>query len=50
MFQSVKRFFVKHFSALNDESNALNERQAIAGGVKGFLMGLFRFVIILGVC
>lgn len=50
MFQSVKRFFVKHFSALNDESTALNERQAIAGGVKGFLMGLFRFVIILGVC
>ena len=50
MFQSVKQFVSKHFSALNDETRALNERQAIANGLKGFLMGLFRFVIILGVC
>ena len=50
MFQTVKQFFSKHFSALNDEKTALNERQAIANGVKGFLMGLFRFAIILGVC
>lgn len=50
MFQSVKRFVSKHFSALNDETRVLNERQAIANGLKGFLMGLFRFVIILGVC
>ena len=50
MFQSVKQFVSKHFSALNDETRALNERQAIANGLKGFLMGLFRVVIILGVC
>lgn len=50
MFQSLKRFVTKHFSALNDEATALNERQAMANGVKGFLMGLFRFVIIIGVC
>ena len=50
MFQSVKQFFSKHFSALNNETTALNERQAIANGVKSFLMGLFRFAIILGVC
>lgn len=50
MFQSVKQFVSKHFSALNDEATAMNERQAIVSGGKGFLMGLFRFVIILGVC
>ena len=50
MFQTVKQFFSKHFSALSNEKTALNERQAIANGGKGFLLGLFRFVIILGVC
>lgn len=50
MFQTVKQFFSKHFSALSNEKTALNERQAIVNGGKDFLMGLFRFIIILGVC
>ena len=50
MFRFVKQFVSKHFSALNNEATALNERQAITNGIKSFLMGLFRFVIILGVC
>lgn len=50
MFQTFKQMLSKHFSALNNEATALNERQAIVNSVKGFLMGLFRFVIILGVC
>ena len=50
MFQTFKQMLSRHFSALNNEATALNERQAIVNSVKGFLMGLFRFVIILGVC
>ena len=50
MFSDVKRYFSKHFAALHNESTALNERLAIANGIKGFLMALFRFVIIIGVC
>ena len=50
MFQTVKQFFSRHFSALSNERTAQNERQAIANGGKAFLMGLFRFLIILGVC
>lgn len=50
MFTTVKSFFTKHFSALNDETTALNERQSITNGVKNFLMTLFRFTIIIGVC
>ena len=50
MFQAVKQYLGKHFAALNDEATAMNERQAIVNSVKGFLMGLFRFLIIVGVC
>lgn len=50
MFTTVKNLFVKHFAALNDETTALNERQSITNGVKNFLMTLFRFTIIIGVC
>ena len=50
MFQTVKQFFSRHFSALSNEKTAQNERQAIANSAKAFLMGLFRFIIILGVC
>lgn len=50
MFANVKQFFIKHFSALNDETTALNERQAITSGIKGFLLLLFRLTIIIGVC
>lgn len=50
MYTTVKSFFTKHFSALNDETTALNERQSITNGVKNFLMTLFRFTIIIGVC
>lgn len=50
MFTAVKQFFSKHFSALNNEATALNERQAISNGIKGFLMMLFRLTIIIGVC
>ena len=50
MFQAVKQYLGKHFAALSDEKTAMNERQAIVNSVKGFLMGLFRFLIIVGVC
>ena len=50
MLAAIKQFFSKHLSALNDEATALNERQAIYSGIKGFLLGVFRFTIILGVC
>ncbi len=50
MFQSVNRFLKKHFSALSDESTAQNERQSITNSLKGLLMGVFRFLIIIGVC
>ena len=50
MCATVKQFFIKHFSALNDETTALNERQAITSGIKGFLLLLFRLTIIIGVC
>lgn len=50
MLATVKQFFIKHFSALNDETTALNERQAITSGIKGFLLLLFRLTIIIGVC
>lgn len=50
MFTAIKQFFSKHFSALNNEATALNERQAISNGIKGFLMMLFRLTIIIGVC
>ncbi len=50
MFTAVKQFFSKHFSALNNEATALNERQTISNGIKGFLMMLFRLTIIIGVC
>ncbi len=50
MFQSVNRSLKKHFSALSDASTAQNERQSIANSVKGLLMGVFRFLIIIGVC
>lgn len=50
MFTAVKQFFSRHFSALNNEATALNERQAITGGIKNFFMTLFRLTIIIGVC
>lgn len=50
MFTAVAQFIKKHFSALNDETTALNERQAITGGIRNFLMTLFRLTIIIGVC
>ncbi len=50
MFTTVRNYFSKHFAALNDETTALNERQSITNGVKNFLMTLFRFTIIIGVC
>ena len=49
MIQAIKRFFAKHFDALNNEATAMNERQALANSVKAFLLGLFRFIIIVGV-
>lgn len=50
MIQAIKRFLSKHLEALNNEATALNERQALANSIKEFLMNLFRFVIIVGVC
>jgi len=50
MIAFIKRFLKKHLSALSDESTAMNERQSLANSFKEFLMGLFRFVIILGIC
>lgn len=49
MIQFIKRFLAKHLDALSDETTAMNERQALTNSLKEFLMGLFRFVIIVGV-
>lgn len=50
MIQAIKRFLAKHLDALNNEATAMNERQALVKSLKEFLMGLFRFIIIAGVC
>lgn len=50
MIQFVKNFLCKHLAAMNDEATAMNERQALLKSLKDFLMGLFRFVIIIGIC
>lgn len=50
MIQAVKRFLSKHLDALRNDATAQNERQILVNSMKDFLMGLFRFVIIVGVC
>lgn len=50
MIQKLKAFIRKHTEAMNDEATALNEKQAIASSVKGFLMSVFQAVIIIGIC
>lgn len=50
MIQVIKRFLAKHLDALSNEATAMNERQALVNSLKEFLMGLFRFIIIVGVC
>lgn len=49
MIQFIKNFLTKHLGGLNNEATAMNERQALVNSLKEFLMGLFRFVIIVGV-
>lgn len=50
MIQMIKGFLAKHLDALSNEATAMNERQALVNSLKEFLMGLFRFIIIVGVC
>ena len=50
MISFIKRFLKKHLSALSDDSTAMNEQQSLVNSFKEFLMGLFRFTIILGIC
>lgn len=50
MFAAIKRFIEKHTAALRNEDTALNEKQALAASAKEFLMGIFRAVIIVGIC
>ncbi len=50
MLQKLKALIAKHTEALNNEETRDNEKQALKKTVSGFLMGTFRFVIILGIC
>lgn len=50
MFTAIKRVVAKHTASLNNEATALNEKQALAASLKDVLMGLFRAVIIIGIC
>lgn len=50
MIQAVKRFLEKHLDALRNDATAQNEQQILVNSIKEFLMGMFRFVIIAGVC
>ena len=50
MLDTVKGFFHKHLAALQDETTSLNERYIITKGIKHFLSGLFRALVIIGIC
>lgn len=50
MLAKIKRLGRKFTGALHDDATAWNEKQALAAGAKGLLMGLFRAIILLGIC
>lgn len=50
MLQKLKALFRSQTGAMRDEATAMNERQIVVNSLKDFLMSLFRFVIIAGVC
>lgn len=50
MLAKIKQLGRKFTGALNDDATAWNEKQALAAGAKGLLMGLFRAIILVGIC
>lgn len=50
MFRFFKQLWNKHMAALQDESTALNEKQALTNGVKNLLLNVVQFIIIVGIC
>lgn len=50
MIQKIKAFWAKQTAAWQDERTRENEKQALANSVTGFLTGVFRTVIIIGIC
>ena len=50
MIQALKRFVAKHTAAWQNEATRENEKQALTNSIKEFLMGIFRMVIIIGIC
>ena len=50
MKEKLKAFWEKHTAAWRDETTRENEKQALTNSVTGFLSGIFRAVIIIGIC
>ena len=50
MANKLVSFVRYHLSSLQDDATGLNERYAIKNGIKGFLVGTFRLIIIVGIC
>ncbi len=50
MANKIKTFLDARLASLRDEKTSLNERYAIKNGIKGFLVNLFRIIIIVGIC
>lgn len=50
MKERIKAFWAKHTASWRDEATRENEKQALTNSVTGFLTGLFRAVIIIGIC
>lgn len=50
MIQRIKAFIAKHTQSWQDEATRENEKQALVGSVSGFLTGIFRTIIIIGIC
>ena len=50
MKEKFKAFWEKHTAAWQEEATRENEKQALTNSVTAFLSGLFRAVIIIGIC
>lgn len=50
MLEKLKALLHSQTGAMRNDATAMNERQIMTNSIKDFLMGLFRFVIIAGVC
>ncbi len=49
MANKLRAFISKHLESMRNEETSLNERYAIKNGITGFLVTVFRMIIIIGV-